>query len=230
MIKKQFLIVGILGILLAVIVIIAGASLQPNTSNETPIDTKVSEPESLQAILSKADSIRSLSYEIQGTITMPQYPTTTLAIHVWQEKPYLKEDITTQTMGISTTLIVIVRPEGTYVYNPTLGKYVLTTDIPSYVTSLQYLDPKMIKDLLNNQTITDYDTEILDGKLATIVDYNIPVIGENSLAVKIWIWNEKGLPLKATMTMHMEQITMTMEFLFSQYSFTDIPDNTFNVT
>ena len=232
MIKKQFIIIGIVGVLLAVIVIIAGAcgSFQPNTSYEKTIDSNTPEPESLQTILSKADYIGSMYYEIYVTITMPHYTAQTLSMRIWQEKPYLKEEITSQTMGITNTLIVLVRPEGTYVYNPSQGKYVLTTEVPSYVTSLQYLDPKMIRDILNNQTITDFETEIIDGKQTTIVEYNIPLIGENLMTMKIWIWNEKGVPLKAYMTMTMEEITMTMDFVFSNYSFSDIPDRTFNVT
>ncbi len=231
MIKKQFLIIGIAGAFLAAIVILAAASgsFQPNTSDEKTIDSNTEEPETLQTILAKSDSIGSMSYEIYATITSP-YGTQTLTMKIWQEKPYLKEEITSQTLGITNTIIVIVRPEGTYVYNTALGKYVLTTEVPSYVTSLQYLDPKMIKDLLNNQSITDYDTEIIDGKLATIIEYNIPLIGENHVAMKIWIWNAKGVPLKATMTMTMEQMTMTMDFVFKNYSFADIPDSTFNIT
>jgi len=231
MIKKQFIIIGLVGVILAVIVIIAAASssFQPNTSDEKTIDSNTGEPESLQTILAKATSINSMYYEIYATITS-QYGSQTLTMKIWQEKPYLKEEITSQTMGITNTIAVLVRPEGTYVYNTAEGKYVLTTEVPSYVTSLQYLDPKMIKDLLNNQSITDYETEIIDGKLATIIEYDIPLLGENQMTMKIWIWNAKGVPLKATMTMTMEQMTMTMDFVFKNYSFSDIPDSTFNVT
>jgi len=231
MIKKQFIIIGLVGVILAVIVIIAAASssFQPNTSDEKTIDSNTGEPESLQTILAKATSINSMYYEIYATITS-QYGSQTLTMKIWQEKPYLKEEITSQTMGITNTIAVLVRPEGTYVYNTAEGKYVLTTEVPSYVTSLQYLDPKMIKNLLNNQSITDYETEIIDGKLATIIEYDIPLLGENQMTMKIWIWNAKGVPLKATMTMTMEQMTMTMDFVFKNYSFSDIPDSTFNVT
>jgi outer membrane lipoprotein-sorting protein len=50
-----------------------------------------------------------------------------------------------------------------------------------------------------------------------------------NMTTKIWIWNEKGLPLKADMDMTMEEMTMTMDLIFSNYSFADIPDSTFNV-
>ena len=37
-------------------------------------------------------------------------------------------------------------------------------------------------------------------------------------------------PLKALINMTMEQTTMTMDFNFNNYSFSDIPDSTFNVS
>lgn len=233
MMKKQYIMIGIVGITIAVIVVIAGAtgSFQPNTSaDETNIEPKTQEQESLQTILSKADAIRSMYYEIYGTITMSQYGSQTLTMRIWQEKPYFKQEITSQTAGITNTIAVIVRPEGTYVYNQAQGKYVQTTEVPSYVTSLQYLDPKMIKDLLNNQSITNFKTEIIDGKMTTVIEYEMPLLGDTQMTIKIWIWNEKGVPLKAYMTMIMEEMTMAMDFSFRNYSFSDIPDSTFSVT
>lgn len=230
--KKQYIMIGILGAAIAVIVIIAGAtgSFQSNPSaDETDFKSNDAEPESLQCILSKADSIGSMYYEIYGTITMSQYGSQTMTMRIWQEKPYLKEDITSQAMGFTNTISVIIRPDGAYVYDTAQGKYVLTTEIPSYATSLQYLDPKMIKDLLNNQSITDFETEIIDGKKTSVIEYDMPIIGETQMTMKIWIWNDKGVPLKAYMTMVMEEMTMSMDFVFKNYSFSDIPDSTFNV-
>jgi hypothetical protein len=232
MMKKQYILIGILGVTIAVIVIIAGAtgSFHPNTSaDETNLESNNAAGESLQGILSKADAIGSMYYEIDGTITMSQYGSQTLTMKIWQKKPYLKQDITSQTGGFTNTVSVIVRPDGIYVYDTAQGKYVLTTEVPSYVTSLQYLDPKMIKDLLNNQSITDFETEIIDGKKTSVIEYDLPLIGETQMTIKIWIWNEKGVPLKAYMTMIMEEMTMSMDFVFKNYSFSDIPDSTFNV-
>ena len=131
--------------------------------------------------------------------------------------------------GATNTISVIQRPEGTYLYDTLQGKYVLTTDIPSFTTSLQYLDSSMIKNLLTNQSFIQFETETIDGKLATAFEYTISLSGMN-MTTKIWIWNEKGLPLKADMDMTMEEMTMTMDFIFSNYSFADIPDGTFNVS
>ena len=231
--EKQKMIIGIVGILVATIVIIVGVSAytQQNSSvDETEITTTPPTTESLQSILEKAETIESLSYDIALTITMPQYGTQTATMNIWQEKPYFKEQILSTTMGITNTIIIIQRPEGTYVYDAAQGKYVLTTEVSSYVTSLQYLDSKMIKDLLNNQSITDFETDIVDGKKATVIEYTLPLVGENLMTIQVWIWNEKGVPLKAYIDMTMEDISMTMDFVFGNYSFADIPDSTFNVT
>jgi hypothetical protein len=233
MMKKQLLMVGIVGITLAAVLIIVGVSAytqQNSSADESNIETTPPTAESLQTILEKAETIESMYYEITVSIRMPQVGTQVATMKIWQEKPYFKEQITSVTAGITNTIVVIQRPEGTYIYDAAQGKYVLTTNIPSYVTSLQYLDSKMIKDLLNNQSITDFETDIIDGKKATVIEYTLPIIGENLMTIKIWIWNEKGVPLKAFIDMTMEEITMTMDFVFSNYSFSDIPDSTFNVS
>jgi outer membrane lipoprotein-sorting protein len=229
--KKQVSMVGMIGIIISMILVIVGLSgcTQQNTSaDETKIDTTTPTLESVQTILGKADTIESMYYEIAASITMPQYGTQTATIKIWQKTPYLKEQITSVTSGITNSITVIQRPEGIYTYNTAQGKYVLTTDETSIASSLQYLDSKTIKNYLNNQTSTTFQTEVIDGKKATIIEYT-PLQGSTLMAIKMWIWNEKGVPLKALINMTMEQTTMTMDFRFNNYSFSDIPDNTFSV-
>ena len=50
------------------------------------------------------------------------------------------------------------------------------------------------------------------------------------MTIKLWIWNEKGLPLKAYIDMTMKDFTMEMDFVFMEYSFLDIPDSTFSIS
>jgi hypothetical protein len=228
--KKQIIMFGITSVVILIIVGFSGCTQQNSSANESNIETTPPVTESLQTILTKSETIGSMYYEIAASITMPKYGTQTATIKIWQEKPYLKEQITSVTTGITNTISVIQRPEGTYVYNNAQGKYVLTTDVPSFVTSLQYLDPKMIKDLLNNQTLTDFETEMIDGKKATVMEYTLPIQGESLMTIKMWIWNEKGVPLKAFINMTMDETAMTMDFKFNNYSFSDIPDSTFSVS
>ncbi|HWR62981.1 MAG TPA: hypothetical protein VN365_01095 [Candidatus Thermoplasmatota archaeon] len=231
MIKIQLLAIGIVTVIIAVVFVVAGlfGSNQNNSVTESDITATPPTVESVQKMLEKGASIDSLSYEITMTMDMSQYGTQTATMKIWQEKPYFKQQITTTMGGATNTISVIQRPEGTYLYDTLQGKYVLTTDIPSFTTSLQYLDSSMIKNLLTNQSFIQFETETIDGKLATAFEYTISLSGMN-MTTKIWIWNEKGLPLKADMDMTMEEMTMTMDFIFSNYSFADIPDGTFNVS
>ena len=50
------------------------------------------------------------------------------------------------------------------------------------------------------------------------------------MTIELWIWNEKGLPLKGYIDMTMEDFTMEMDFVFIEYSFLDIPDSTFSIS
>ena len=217
--------IGIIGITMLFIILGLSGCTQQNSLNEQKITPTT---ESVQTILTKAETIESLYYEIAATIMMPNYGTQTATIKIWQREPYLKAEITGVAMGTTNTMSLIQRPEGTYTYDATEGKYVLTTDETSFVTSLQYFNSDMIKKYLNNQSGTNFETEMIDGKQTTIIQYT-PSFGENQMTVKIWIWNEKGVPLKAYFTMTMEETTMTMDFKFNNYSFSDIPDSTFNV-
>ena len=220
-------------IILVMTVILLTVGLSGCTQQENEIENKQTLPpktETLQDILSKAASIDSMYYEIALSMNMSTYGSQTATMKIWQKKPYFKEEITTHTAGITTTITVIQQPNGTYLYEPIQGKYVLTTNVPSFVTSLQYLDPAMIKDLLTNQSPTDFETGIIDGKKATLVDYSLFISGDKQITIQTWIWNEKGVPLKAYINMAMDDFNMTMDFVFSNYSFSEIPDSTFNIT
>jgi outer membrane lipoprotein-sorting protein len=219
-------------IILVMTVILLTVGLSGCTQQENEIENKQTLPpktETLQDILSKAASIDSMYYEIALSMNMSTYGSQTATMKIWQKKPYFKEEITTHTAGITTTITVIQQPNGTYLYEPIQGKYVLTTNIPSFVTSLQYLDPLMIKDLINNQSLADFETDTIDGKQATLIDYSLSIPGDNQMTIQTWIWNEKGVPLKAYIDMAMDEFNMTMNFVFNNYSFIEIPDSTFNI-
>lgn len=224
--KKHLGLIGVLFIL--VIVGLCGCTQQetlPNQSIDIPPTT-----ESLQAILSKAETIESMYYEIDASIDISEFGTQTASIKIWYKKPYLKEQITSSTSGITSTTTIIHRPEGTYLYDTTQETYVLTTQDSSFATSLQYLDSKTIKNFLMNQTDIDFETDIVDAKKATVFNYTLPLEGDSFITIKLWIWNDNGVPLQAYMDMTMETISMSMDFQFRNYSFADIPDSTFNVS
>jgi hypothetical protein len=94
---------------------------------------------------------------------------------------------------------------------------------------LQYFDSEIIKKYVGNHTLNDFETEIIDGKKAIIIQYS-PLEEEYPMTIKLWIWDEKGLPLKAYIDMKMEDFSMTMNFVFRDYSFLDISNNTFSIS
>lgn len=211
---------------------LTGCTQQSNQSQVPP--TKAS----VLTMLGKAENITSLYYDINGTLTMngingssnqTSLSTQLLNIKVWDKKPYLKEQITVTVIGIPTTVQIIQRPEGTYVYNALTKKWNLTIGIPSYVTALKYIDPAMIKDLLNNQTVTNFPTQTIDGKQTTLINLTVGMLNNQSIIISVWIWNDMGVPLKAIVTFNTD-IKMSLHFLFSNYSFETIPDSEFNVT
>jgi outer membrane lipoprotein-sorting protein len=224
--KKPVIMIGV-----ACLFLIVGLSgrTQQTSSDQSDVHSIPPTQESLLNILNKTDTIESLYYEVAATITMSSYGTQTATIKIWQKMPYIKEQVSMTMSGITSIVTVIHRPDGNYTYDTTKGVYMLTPNVSSFASSLQYFNSKMLKDYLNNQTMTNLQTETIDGKLATILEYT-PLQAENHMTVKLWIWNEKGLPLKALMSMTMEQMTMNMSFMFKNYSFAALPDSTFSVT
>lgn len=226
--KKQIVIVGILlGMMLVAWSGCTEQNSSDNTSsgNETNNQNNSSSTESIQTILAKAETIQSMYYEITVTTEMSGVESQLTVIKIWQKPPYLKEEITSTTAGITTNVSMIQRPEGTYVYNAQEGTYVLTTN----TQDLQQSNSEMTQDLLNNQTITNLGTDTIDGKETTIIQYT-PFQQGTLMTAKMWIWNERGVPLQAQFSMTMQNATITMNYLYNNYSFSEIPDSTFSVT
>jgi PBP1b-binding outer membrane lipoprotein LpoB len=219
--KKQLLMVGMM---LVLITIGFSGCTQQNSSSDESDQTTPPTTESIHTILTKAETIESMYYEITASINMSSLGPQTTTIKIWQKTPYLKEEITSVIAGTTNTVSVIQRPEGTYTYDTIQGKYVITTN----TTSLQQPNSEIIKDLLNNQNLTNLGTETIDGKEATIIQY-APLQGGSVMTIKMWLWNEKGVPLQALFTLTMEGSTIIMDYKYNNYSFVDIPDSTFSV-
>ncbi len=225
--KKNVVLIGI--ILLGIIVGISGCTQRDSSSDDANLQSILPTTESLESILAKSDSIESMYFEIAALITMPEIGTQSATVKIWQKPPYVKEEITGLNSGSTTTIVVIHRPEGNYTYDATQGKYVLTPDATSFATSMQYFDSEVLRSLLDNQTLMNLEIVTIDGKQTTVFDYSISIQGVN-VTVKMWIWNERGVPLKAYVDMDMKEMAMTLDFTFSNYSFSEIPDSTFSVS
>lgn len=241
--KKTLMIICLIVVLLSIV--FSGCTQEESSFNTDTSNTKSSsgsidnnqipEPETIETILSKSESIDSMYYEISMNMEMDMdmemsgFGEQTALIKIWQKEPFIKEEITTETGYINTSILVIQRPDGTYLYDTGKDEYILSTDdVHSITSSMQYFDNDIILDYISNLSSSNFETEMIDGKEATVIEYS-PTGKDSSIYVKLWIWNEKGVPLKGIINMNLEEMIMNMEFKYSNYSFYEIPDSVFSL-
>ena len=205
---------GIITILTCLLLMSSGCTEQ----NKTPTE------DTLKTILEKAAILESVSYEIETSFIIDGVERQNTTVKVWQKNPYLKEEENSTSGNISTTRNIVQRPEGLYLYDPTLQAYQLNT----MVTMPQPSTQEMVYDLLNNQTLTIIGTENISGKPTTIIQYS-PNQESNSTTIKLWIWSEKGVLLKEQYISNSEGTSVMINTIYSNYSFADIPESTFSV-
>jgi outer membrane lipoprotein-sorting protein len=182
--------------------------------------------ESIQKILQKANNIGDVYYEIIETTSieygnLPYNSTYTMKI--WQKMPYMKTETTTERI----TQILVIRPDGNYMYNNQTQNY--TKIIPADNQTRQKFLEEQANELLESQTLKDLGSDTIDGKAVTIVEYSYN-ISEVTMYPKFWIWNDKGIPLKMEMKSTIATVNMTMTMEYKNFSFEEIPDSTFNVS
>jgi hypothetical protein len=230
--KKQLVGLGIVSVL--IIVMFSGctqqeSSVDPSVLDQATVQSTYQETDSIGEILEKTASIDSIYYEMTASINMSNFVSQQALMKIWKKGAYLKGEITSTTDGFTKTLSVIYRPEGIYMYNEESGQYELVIeDTFNMLSFIQYFDSDLIKTYLQNQTVKDFETEIIDGKTATIIEYT-PSVDTDLIMVKVWIWNEHGLPLKAIIDMDLKDFSMSIEVLFSNYSFSPISDEVFSI-
>jgi outer membrane lipoprotein-sorting protein len=182
--------------------------------------------ESIQTILQKANNVGDVYYEIIGTTSteMGNYSYNyTYTMKVWQKMPYMKTETTTG--GI--TQIIVIRPDGSYMYNNQTQNY--TKFLPTYNQTQQKFLEEQANEMLESQTLKELGTATIDGKAATIVEYSYTASGM-TISPKLWIWNEKGIPLKMEMKYTIAGFNMTITMEYKNFAFGEIPDSTFNVS
>jgi len=212
---------GIITILTCIILLNSGCTQQQTPTPE----------ETIQTILEKAAILETVSYQIDTTFVIDGIIPQTTTMKIWQKTPYLKEDVTITTINtnssignMTTNLSVIKRPEGIYVYDNTTNSYQLNSQqiIPQPTTT------DMVQNLLNNQTLTITGTENLSGIPTTIIQYH-PNQGGNTTTVTLWLWNDRGVPLKEQYSSTAEGSLVTITSLYTNYSFEDLADSIFSV-
>jgi hypothetical protein len=232
--QKKF-IFGLVVLFICTTVLLSGCTQQTpsknkndNTTSKFPQSgdnstTNTSINATLQTILAKAQTIGSMYYELTMTSSVLG-ETQTTTTKVWQKNSYVKEEITSTFASIQSTLTLIKRPEGLYKFNTATNSY----ELVSNMVLPQGSSGDMAHDILTNPTVSIHGTEVLDGKDTTIIQYTTTV-SNYTMTVENWIWNEHGVPLKTSMeTSGFPHITMN--YVYSNYLFSEISDSTFSVS
>jgi outer membrane lipoprotein-sorting protein len=212
--KKQKVIFVLVGILVSSLFLLSGCTQQSEIK------------ESIQTILQKANNIEDVYYEIVGT-TSAEYGNlsynSTYIMKIWQKMPYMK----TETITEGVTQIMVIRPDGNYMYNNQTKNYtkIISTDNETRQKALQ----EQSNDLLESQTLKVLGSDTIDGNAVTIVEYSYNISGV-IMSPKYWIWNEKGIPLKMETKSTFITVNITMTEEYKNFVFTEIPDSIFNVS
>lgn len=182
--------------------------------------------ETLQQILSKGENVTQVYTEVDSvTAIMGQNLTST--VKLWQKLPYMKIEMSMINPygGQTITTTYIMRPEGIYVYNSSQMTYVKMNNTPAPQQSFK----EQIADMKRNPTLHEVGTDTIDGKAATIIEFTNNTAMFN-ITEQLWMWNEKGIPLKAVITEGMGSFVTTVTMTYKNFSFDAIPDSTFSVT
>ena len=226
--KSEYLAYGIWIIAIVGIILVSGCSKQESSTELTTTQTsKELAKESIQDILAKAENVGPVNYEVVSINSMtglPQEMITEVTMKVWQKIPYMKIESTT----VGTTTKMIVHPDATYFYDAAKDKYSKKTAEEMTAMVSQKPFEEFSRDIRESTTLKELGTEIIDGKLTTIVEYSVDVEG-TPVKQKLWIWNEKGIPLKVESSISMEEIVTTTNMEYKNFVFEDIPDSVFEV-
>ena len=184
----------------------------------------------LKDILKASKNISSVKYEeIKNVYTSGNFTKSlkTNILEIWQKIPFAKMDIKVFHNGLETSKEeIVVRPEGIYVRSLTADKYKKFTEIVNWLN----LDgiQKILMEIEDSRSLKLLGTETIDEKFATVVEYLSTSMGQSSM-YKVWLWNEKGLPLKAEATIEVEGVNYLTKTEYKNFDFKDIPDSLFEV-
>jgi len=209
--KKQTMVSGVIVTLFCSFLLFSGCTEQNGSG-------------SLQSILEKATMIESVYYELDISTVVTDWVEDFTEMKIWEKDSYLKQEITITTGDMTIVRSIIKRPEGIYYYNEEEQIYVFD---PQFNIS-QPTIIETVNDLLQNQTLSNLGTEIIDGHETTVIQFAPSQTG-NFTTKKLWIWNEKGVPLRARSVNNNGETTVTIDIKYKNYSFADIPESVFSV-
>ncbi len=179
----------------------------PTTTTPTTTTPTTTPGETLEEILGRSTGFDSVKYDM--LITSPGTPTMTTK--VWMKNNKMKTETTVE--GETVVMLIDIDAQTMYMYFPEQNMAMkMTFEMPESAID-------------EAQSIPDYNpviigTETMDGKVCLVIEYTI----EGSTA-KMWIWKEKGFPIRVEMTT--TEGTVIMEY--KNIDFSDIPDSEFEL-
>ena len=182
-------------------------STSPSLPQTTAEEESQSTGSSLDDIINQAVAIESVKFDM--IVTSPEASMTT---RIWLKGHNMRSETESEEQ---TVINIINHATNTmYIYIPEQNMAFKATYDPSQTSPLN--DVQSINQY--NPTVTG--TETIDGKLCSIVEYSV-----SGMSVKMWLWQEKGFPLKVITNTNAG--TTTVEY--KNIEFIDIPDSQFEI-
>jgi len=169
---------------------------------------------SIQDILAKAKTIVSVKYIL--TIVNGNR---TINWTVWEKPPFMKIN---GSMG-PVFQVFIKRPDGIYTEITGTHKFIKINGTFPEKSLINQSDV-----LLSNMTFRIVGNETIDGTTTTVLQYATSQSG-GSTTTKVWIWNDKGIPIKTQVTVQMGEMTIVTTTVMKNFDFSDIPISEFSV-
>jgi len=191
------------------------------------ITKNVSGEESIQDILSKAKHFGPAKYTMIETHTTldksgEAKPPVSTRRKVWYKAPFMKSEYSEPGMKSET----IRHPDASYLRlsgeRYPKGEY---ERLPIFDAIKTF--EELAKELIENSTLQILGSEVIDGKITTIIDIYPFERKSPGIKQKFWIWNEKGIPLKIQTIGENEGYAI--QFEHKDFIFKDFPDSIFDV-
>ncbi len=189
--------------------------------------------ESIKEILAKAKNPAPMQYELVEVFTVNppgkyKLPMNKATTKTWRKLPYIRSEYIVEGEK-NKTMVMIERTDGVYICDSSKNdKY---RRHPANNRTIDDSTPikVLLKEIEASKTLKELGTEVIDGKLSTIIEFDY-IDGGFLIRRKVWIWNEKGLPLKMeSETKASENFSYTTKGEFKNFNFGDIPDTVFEI-
>lgn len=179
-----------------------------NEEQQSSTNQPIESPETLNEILNKGRSVSSIKFDM--IMESPQMNPITMT--VWHKNNKMRTEMVVENQKIVNLLDLEAKTA--YMYMPDMN---MATKGDFSQTPKSPLD--------NFEGIEKYNpritgTEIIDGKNCIIIEYNA-----DDVKTKLWVWEEKGFPLKIETITNQGKTTI----YYKNIDFSDIPDSIFEL-